>query len=73
MGLAGSVVPRAVEVSFVGVVVFMLRVVLLMAIAAVVLAWRVRMAAVEVLVMAELEGVLVPGLAYCEMVSRIQS
>lgn len=46
-----------------GVVVFMLRVVLLMAIAAVVLVRCVRKAAVEVLVMAELEGVLVPGLA----------
>ena len=72
-GLAGSVVFRAVEVSFMVVVVFIPRVVLLIGLAAVVLGWRVRMAAVEVLVMAELEGVPVPGLGNCEMVSRIQS
>lgn len=73
MGLAGSVVFRAVEVSFVVVVIFIPRVVLSIGLAAVVLGWRVRMAAVEVLVMAELEGVPVPGLGNCEMVSRIQS
>lgn len=72
MDLAASVVFRAVEVSFM-VVVIIPRVVLLIGLATVVLGWRVRMGAVEVLVMAELEGMPVPGLGNCEMVSRIQS
>lgn len=55
------------------VVVFISRVVLSIGLAAVVLGWWVRMAAVEVLVMAELERVPTPGLGDCEMVSRIQS
>ena len=73
VGLAGSVVFRPVEVSSTIVVIFIPRVVLLIGLAAVELGWWVRMAAAGVLVMAELEGVPVPGLGHCEMVSRIQS
>lgn len=73
VGLAGSVVFRAVEFSFIVVVIFIPRVVLLVGLAGGVLGWWVGMAAVDVPVIAELEGAPVPGLDNCEMVSRIQS
>lgn len=72
VGLAVSVVLRAVEVLLTVVLIFVPRVVLLAGLAAVVLGW-IKMAVVEVLGMAELEGMLVPPLGNWEMVSRIQS
>lgn len=70
--MAVSVVLRAVEFSLMVVLIFVRRVVLLAGPAAIVLGW-IKMAVVEVLGMAELEGMLVPPLGNWEIVSRIQS
>lgn len=70
--MAVSVVLRAVEFLLMVVLIFVRRVVLLAGPAAVVLGW-IKMAVVEVLGMAELEGMFVPPLGNWEIVSRIQS
>lgn len=70
--MAVSVVLRAVEFLLMVVLIFVRRVVLLAGPAAIVLGW-IKMAVVEVLGMAELEGMFVPPLGNWEIVSRIQS